>query len=368
MRKKRSKVFEACGHGRPRGRVGLCRPLIIPFGILALGCGAADADQDVAATTQDLIRLQFADSFALIREITFPDAGPLAVGSIRSLDVDGAGRLLIADSRAQNLKLYDRLGGHLLTIGRSGRGPGEFEVPIDAKFGRMGELVAIDAGAARISVFDSTGRFLNAIPTTGQDARALVALHDGRIVVVGLTGFQKANQLVAVYDREGGRRSFHQIHPLVLTLDLLVSNAWGIRTAGDTLVVGSSIAYEAHQYTASGRPVGHLPPQAPTGVWTPIRPEERPRSRNLQAMTDWLGRASVMWGAGVVHGRVMLAVAPRSSEEKTQLVQLDGQLRPTAVYSSVDGRFAYASSSLLALVRSDSVSMVSLRLYTRRGR
>lgn len=76
----------------------------------------------------------------------------------QSLALDGEGRLYVADSKPAVIKVYDRQGNLVRTIGREGAGPGEFRATFIAV--HDGHLVVHDPQASRTSVFDTAGTFL----------------------------------------------------------------------------------------------------------------------------------------------------------------------------------------------------------------
>jgi hypothetical protein len=81
---------------------------------------------------------------------------PAVFGQIRSLAADPEGNVYVADGQASEIRVFDRDGGYLRGIGRSGSGPGEFGNLMG--IGWIGDLlVAIDPGNGRIQRFDRQG-------------------------------------------------------------------------------------------------------------------------------------------------------------------------------------------------------------------
>lgn len=77
--------------------------------------------------------------------------------------IDPAGRLYVADQSPTVIKVFDRTGHLIRTIGRDGDGPGELRSPILGMHGT--NLVVFDPRLARISVFDTAGTFLRSWPS-----------------------------------------------------------------------------------------------------------------------------------------------------------------------------------------------------------
>lgn len=111
-----------------------------------------------------------ADAAPLGPVLSVSDVGPrIAVGQQGTVGpydfgevVDAArlsdGRIAVADRMNSTIHVFDSLGAPLRTIGRSGEGPGEFDVLTDIAPGRDGTVLAWDARLQRATVFDSDGQ------------------------------------------------------------------------------------------------------------------------------------------------------------------------------------------------------------------
>ncbi len=95
--------------------------------------------------------------------------------------IDPAGRLYVADQSPTVIKVFGRDGRLVRTIGRDGDGPGEFRSPILGMHAT--ELVVFDPRLARISVFDTAGRFLRSWPSICCHYSAISVDRTGRIAV-----------------------------------------------------------------------------------------------------------------------------------------------------------------------------------------
>lgn len=73
---------------------------------------------------------------------------------------DSGGRLYVADSAGQRVVVYSRSGARLLSWGKRGTGPGEFNYPTDLALDGRGDVLVTDALNYRIQAFDRQGRFL----------------------------------------------------------------------------------------------------------------------------------------------------------------------------------------------------------------
>ncbi len=90
-------------------------------------------------------------------------AGPESFGRIASIAVDERGRILVLESQAAELRVFNASGQHVRTIGRQGGGPGEFGQPLRVDVGPDGNTWVMDPQNARLSVFDSAGAYLRGI-------------------------------------------------------------------------------------------------------------------------------------------------------------------------------------------------------------
>ncbi len=82
----------------------------------------------------------------------------------QSLAVDASGRIYVADSKPEVIKVFGPDGRFLHTIGREGEGPGEFKAAYLAVRGST--LVVHDPRLARTSTFDTSGTLLRSWKTS----------------------------------------------------------------------------------------------------------------------------------------------------------------------------------------------------------
>ncbi len=87
-------------------------------------------------------------------------AGPDLFGDIRSFDVDASGRVFVLDGLAQEVRVFDREGVFLRTVGGRGEGPGEFTLPLSVDLSPAGEIWVLGLGNGRVSMFDTLGTWL----------------------------------------------------------------------------------------------------------------------------------------------------------------------------------------------------------------
>jgi hypothetical protein len=82
-------------------------------------------------------------------------------------NTDGDGNFYVSDMEALRIQKYSPEGKYLLTIGRKGQGPGEFQSLSVARFDRGDNLYVCDVTGRKISFFSKEGKFLKQITMPG---------------------------------------------------------------------------------------------------------------------------------------------------------------------------------------------------------
>lgn len=78
-------------------------------------------------------------------------------------NTDDEGNIYVNDWDRKRIQKFDPQGKYLLTIGRRGRGPGEFVNAWNPRFDKNGNLYVFDLGNHRISFFTKEGEYLRQI-------------------------------------------------------------------------------------------------------------------------------------------------------------------------------------------------------------
>ncbi len=79
---------------------------------------------------------------------------------IGPIDVDEDENIYIADLDSAHIRVFDRHGQYIRTIGRKGQGPGEMQIPTYIQITSNNELLIQDRGARRLLFYDLNGDFL----------------------------------------------------------------------------------------------------------------------------------------------------------------------------------------------------------------
>jgi sugar lactone lactonase YvrE len=93
--------------------------------------------------------------------------GPEVFGDVRSIALDDVGRVYVLDAHVQEVRVFDRAGIHVRTIGGHGGGPGEIGFATGIIVDPAGRLWIPDYGNQRYSLFDTSGVLVKEMPFRG---------------------------------------------------------------------------------------------------------------------------------------------------------------------------------------------------------
>jgi hypothetical protein len=117
-----------------------------------------------------------------------------------SLALDDDGRVYVADVRPAMVKVFDRTGRLIRTIGRDGSGPGEFTFPLLAIYGST--LLVHDPRQSRISVFDTSGSFVRSWTTVCCEPEPITVDNEGLVYINGSSP-PDSGRMIVRYTLEG---------------------------------------------------------------------------------------------------------------------------------------------------------------------
>lgn len=132
-----------------------------------------------------LARAQERKPLQLITDLRFPrgSIGDSLLTNVGDLEVGPDGAMYVLQPLDGVLRVFDKYGQFLKTVGRPGAGPGEFRRPLKAGW-RADTLWVWDPGLNRISLFTRDGLYLRSITLRQGGQAALLA--SGEIVQVPL--------------------------------------------------------------------------------------------------------------------------------------------------------------------------------------
>ena len=146
--------------------------------LLVLGCTSGEIDSASESSVEAPGVITHPDGSHEIWQITEEyrlgtdaDEEPVLFGWIVSFAVDAQGRIYVLDRQADEIQVFDADGTYISTVGSKGAGPGEFEDSNKVDIGPEGEIWVMEMMKGRLSILDSTGRFLRMerVNSTGWD-------------------------------------------------------------------------------------------------------------------------------------------------------------------------------------------------------
>lgn len=84
-------------------------------------------------------------------------------GSISALQVDHVGNIYVLDRQSNDLRIFDRQGHHVRTVGRSGKGPGEYSAANGLVWLVEDSLLVVDQQGNRYTILDRAGDYIRSV-------------------------------------------------------------------------------------------------------------------------------------------------------------------------------------------------------------
>jgi hypothetical protein len=79
-------------------------------------------------------------------------------GRVRSIAVGPDGRIYVSDDKIKTVKVFDRDGNFIRTIGRAGQGPGEYGRPYDVFVTGTSDIIVTDGARRLVLIYGADGR------------------------------------------------------------------------------------------------------------------------------------------------------------------------------------------------------------------
>jgi sugar lactone lactonase YvrE len=150
---------------------------------ILLGCGSGDtpserwrgaidtlpSGQIRVANTADGMWTD-SDAWRVVEDLrlgTQQEDAPDLFGNVAALAVDAEGRIWVLDDRALEIRIFDRDGRYVRTVGQEGGGPGEFRAPQAIHRAPDGRMWVPDPRNNRLSVLDTTGAYVEGMYMPG---------------------------------------------------------------------------------------------------------------------------------------------------------------------------------------------------------
>jgi hypothetical protein len=212
---------------------------------------------------------------------------------------DPRGGFLVADEQENQVRRYDANGKLLLTFGRRGPGPGEFNALNRAFRLASGDLLAVDV-LSHAAVFDSAGAKLERTFRTPVGAvKMAYLLNDSLLLLGGQILDERAggsDERLHLWNLRANRlaRSFFPVHATTQAHQFAANTAGlvGAAQRGDTLAAVFALSDTIYLFDLSGRRLGTVPLRA-EGLRR-FDPAMRMPRMELVGVREWIGRFSLV--------------------------------------------------------------------------
>lgn len=228
------------------------------------------------------------------------DGAPEQVfGEIVDAALDSQGRMIVLDSRYNNLRLYDRTGRFISAAGRPGAGPGEFQSPAALALHGDTSVWVLDRRAARVSHFrlqPDGFRFIRSfqVRVSADDLCAM----GGSLYVYGLSAEQ--NETIHRYTttgKEAGAFGVVYTAPNPLVRGQLLMGRLTCAEADGLVLAMANFLPEIRAYAADG-----------TLRWRAVLPDHQPI--RMDEEPDGVRQGMPAHGRGYHYAASLVAAAP----------------------------------------------------------
>jgi len=106
--------------------------------------------------------------FILAEELSIGKAGreeEYIFSRVRSIAVDEKERIYVLDTKEAHVKVFDKNGDYVKTVGRKGQGPGEMSLPFSICITSQNEIMVQDLNNRRIMFYSLDGNFIKSLST-----------------------------------------------------------------------------------------------------------------------------------------------------------------------------------------------------------
>ena len=147
--------------------------IIVSIFVLSISCTRQSSEwegtivniKDITVVKNPRKPLHPPEIFSFEEDLRIGEAeGPIEYmfSSIQGIDVDGDENIYVADDEEVNIKVYDKSGKYLSTIGKEGQGPGEIGRPYGVQVIDNREVMIHDGKNRKVHYFSLKGEFLRA--------------------------------------------------------------------------------------------------------------------------------------------------------------------------------------------------------------
>jgi hypothetical protein len=183
--------------------------------ILGIPASAVLFGQEISVTKVNILSLP-SQSRQLLLLHSFPtekdEAKDIFLTQAQYLSADSRDRIYISDVKANQVFIFESDGRYVTKIGRTGQGPGEFNLVGRALPTGRG-LAVLDRGNARIQYFDDRGQFANSLRLTKSYGDMAIG-SDGK--VFAFSSRYVTGEMISAIDPESKAESAFGLPPQAL--------------------------------------------------------------------------------------------------------------------------------------------------------
>ncbi|MEW5901960.1 MAG: 6-bladed beta-propeller, partial [Acidobacteriota bacterium] len=178
---------------------------------------------------------------------------------ISGIAVDNVGRIYVLDIKEAQIKVFNKEGTYIKTLGKKGQGPGEMVSPFSICITRKDEIFVQDLNAHRILLLSLEGALIKTISTA--ELLLIGSVMDSRENIIGLVGISGPERQIfelmkfdsnlnplfnfcsASRPSSMARPPYHPFNP---------EPAWTL-TRGDAVIFGYTEDYELKLFDSNGK-------------------------------------------------------------------------------------------------------------------
>ncbi len=269
------------------------------------------------------------------------------------IEVGQDGLIYILDAGNKRIQVFDNTTRFIRTIGREGKGPGEFIYPVDIAIDNQNNLV-ISESMNRIQILDSEGVYINGFNLTETFAGNIDVSQEQKLVLYN-GGRSKIDSLFLIYDYEGNNvgkigEPEEEKNPMLRSLKYI--NHFALDNQGN-LCLGFRSRAVAEKYSKNGELIWQTSYELPFKV-----PEVK-----IQRTSQGISTEAEMVSAGITvddRGRIYLATLTRKKNEEERKVGIK--------MAMMSGDGSYSQRTMPHSIESPRTDLFQLLVFDDSGR
>jgi hypothetical protein len=210
--------------------------------------------------------------------------GVYAFSHIRDLAVDGDEYIYILDDKKAHVKVFDKKGKYLRTIGQKGQGPGDLDNPGLISIYKITNELMVFNGSQGISFFSRDGEFLkNRATNDSKRAFKIDSDSQGNILLNVVEKRDQKNPLNILKKLSPNMSPISEIAsaPMSSPYDLLAAEPFWTIDEKDYVYYSYPIDYDICVYDPEGKLIRRI-----TRDYDPVKISEEEKEKYLQQLRD----------------------------------------------------------------------------------